>query len=134
MKRQLAFAIAVVASRCLCAAYAAEPPDFNTTHGLYRLCTDPSQVQQSYCLGFVAGVAAALRASTALLEGRGVHESVNWCGTDRITHEQKVQAFRNWHDQHSEHWQDAPELGVIAALQATWPCPASHIVPPPDQH
>lgn len=134
MRTQLAFAAAIVASQCVCAANAAEPQDFQTVHGLYRMCTDSGQAQQSYCLGFVAGVAGAMHASTAFLESRGVQENTNWCEADKVTHEQKVQAFKKWHDQHPERWQDAPALGVISALQATWPCAAPHTAPAPDQH
>src|SRR5262252_1046129 len=134
MKRQLAFATTIVAAQCLCVGPAGAAVNFQTVHGLYRICSNPSHVQQSYCFGFVAGVAAAMHASTALLEGRGIHAKLNWCATDSPTHEEKVQAFKNWHNRHPELWQDAPEFGVIAALQATWPCPAAHTEPTPDQH
>ena len=131
MKRQLAFA-AIAASQCLYATPAAAAADFQTVQGLYRMCTHPSHVQQSYCFGFVDGVEAALHASTALLEARGIHANLNWCATGSPTREQKVQAFKNWHDRHPDLWQDAPELGVIAALRATWPCPAAHTAATPD--
>jgi len=102
MKRQLAFATTIVAAQCLCLPPAGAAVNFQTVHGLYRICSNPSHVQQSYCFGFIAGVAAAMHASTALLEARGIHAKLNWCATDSPTHEEKVQAFKNWHNRHPE--------------------------------
>jgi len=55
--------------------------NFQTVHGLYRICSNLSHVQQSYCVGFIAGVAAAMHASTALLEARVGWEAKALCAT-----------------------------------------------------
>ena len=131
MTKQIAFAI-ILASQCLCAARAGPPPDFATVHGLYHTCSGEDDLSKGYCLGFIAGVAATMRTSTLTL---GQQRSFAFCAPKSTTHEQAVQAFKNWHEQHPEHWQRSAEVGVMAALQETWPCStAPHPAPPRDQH
>lgn len=124
--------VGVIVSLCLDVAPADVPPRANLTtiHGLYQACLD--QYLSLYCTGYVAGVGDSMHASTAVLETK--HESqlnTDWCAPASTTNAQLVQAFKNWHDQHPESWQGAAVAGVIAALQATWPCQASQ--PTPDK-
>jgi hypothetical protein len=96
-------------------------PDLSTVHGLYQLCLDKDL--SLACGGYIAGVADSMHWSTAVLENEhDIHLNTDWCAPASTTKEQGVQAFKNWHNAHPEAWQMSSVAGVMAALQATWPC------------
>jgi hypothetical protein len=102
--------------------------NLTTVHGLYQACLD--QYLSLYCTGYVAGVGDSMHASTAALEKQhDIHLSTDWCAPASTVNAQLVQAFKSWHDQHPESWQELATIGVSASLQATWPCQATQPAP-----
>lgn len=68
-----------------------------------------------FCLGFTAGVANAMFLSSG---------DIKACPGDHlISHGAIQRAFIEWADLHPEHWGMSSLVGVVLAVQATWPCP-----------
>jgi hypothetical protein len=92
-----------------------------TIHDLYMQCTSTDlAVSRAYCAGYIDGVGNAMTAAETITAGKNLN--LGWCAEPGVTTEQAVQVFKNWHDKHPEFWNKPKELGVIAALQESWPC------------
>jgi hypothetical protein len=98
-----------------------------TVDGLSRSCLSPQVGEQTFCAGYVTGMAdlAMLNALVAK-QNHSSYELSAFCNqptTASVSHAALIQAFRNWHDKHPEMWTQPAIVGVIKGLQDAWPCP-----------
>jgi len=94
----------------------------NTIQYLYEQCTSPAAVANAYCAGYISGVAGSMLMASNASKLSATHLNLGWCSDSTVTVGQMMQAFKNWHDKHPTIWGKDQALGVIGAMQETWPC------------
>ena len=96
--------------------------DVHSVQALYEECTSHQVLMQGICAGYIQGVADAMSASYSVLKAKGLDFNLGYCAGADVTTEQLIRVFKNWHDQNPKFWHMPKELGVIGALQESWPC------------
>ena len=80
----------------------------------------------TYCIGFVAGIGATMSLTGSWLmtepELKARDPGISICYTGILSPGAMIQAFRNWAEKHPESWGARDALGVMHALNETWPC------------
>jgi len=94
----------------------AQPPIRGTVQDLYQAC----QHDDKFCIGYIAGVFETMTVTSA----RTRDPVTGLCADSQVTYGAAQQAFINWAAKHPELWSKEWYLGVVLALQATWPCPS----------
>jgi hypothetical protein len=123
MKKLVLLALLIAPCTVAITQAAAPVPDTSTVHGLYKACTDPPPgALQLYCIGYIGGVADMMMVAKADANKTHSPSGLAYCSEAPITREQTIQAFKNFHDQHPEYWNLQSIVGIMVALQQTWPC------------
>jgi hypothetical protein len=95
-----------------------------TVQELYEECKS----ENVFCAGFVEGVmgvmgmVGGLAANAKTAEDRQLMLGMAVCTHGHTTLGDAVQAFENWVPKHPKHGSDDGLLGVMMAIQETWPC------------
>jgi hypothetical protein len=124
MTKQFAIVITALTamSLCLTSTARADAADTSTIHSLYRACTETNNPSNfGVCLGYIEGVGHMMHLTQLGKPGQSV-TNIEWCHPERLTREQTLQAFKNYHDAHPEQWDMPGVAGVMFALLSTWPC------------
>ena len=93
----------------------------NTAH-LLRWCKEPeTSSDYAYCVGYVSGMADVMG-----LIGVGASKDFKrygMCASEPYpSANAEVQAFINWAEKKPTEWATSAQVGVLLALQETWPC------------
>ena len=107
------------------AVSAAHASNAVTVGKLLQLCNAASDSTDSfYCFGFISGVGGVLQVQSHLVDENmnPVPNKTKTCIPEFITSDQLVQVFRNWAERNPKDWSWAATVGVMNALNETWPC------------
>ena len=83
------------------------------------------------CIGMVAGVAAVLHLHEAVPTVAGRPNVLKACVPEGTTTGQLVQAFKKWAKTNPKLWTEKAQLGMVAAITQTWPCPELEVYTSP---
>jgi Rap1a immunity proteins len=89
-----------------------------TVQALYTKCMSNAALDQMFCAGFFT---AALDDATVMGASAST-QAYGMCPKTSVTVGAAAQAFKNWAQKHPEYWSQVRYLGVLLALQETWPC------------
>ena len=73
------------------------------------------------CFSYTEGVIMGF-----LIGGNGSDAGPRFCLPHGTSIGQRAQVFALWAEQHPETWHSSAAAGFVSALQAQWPCGASH--------
>lgn len=80
------------------------------------------QRDEGFCLGYVGGTLDALSVISAVPGAPHLYKLCANISKSNVTYGAAKQAFMNWAPRHPELWSSGLGVGVILALQETWPC------------
>lgn len=112
----------MVAAMAFCPVALGQSADVHSVQALFEECTSDQVAMQGICAGYIQGVADTMIASDTVLKAKGFDFNLGFCPGQDVTTEQLIQVFKNWYNQNPKSWHIPKELGVIGALQASWPC------------
>jgi hypothetical protein len=98
-----------------------EKHDVQKLHEMCKL--PPGETKAAICLGFISGVAEMMRLMS-FSRYKEVRGAFGQCS--EASYGAAMQAFMNWADKHPERWSKPMVVGVIEALNETWPCGDLH--------
>jgi hypothetical protein len=98
-----------------------------TVHQLAEYCmSDPYGARGGFCLGFISSVMEMLSFTNHIAMGKYKSKEglgLDICASDtKVTMEQIEHIFILWHNNNPKFWNDDAAVGVVIALQTTWPC------------
>jgi hypothetical protein len=92
---------------------------------LYGQCKNIGDIDQMFCSGYIAGVTEQMTANGFMLNknDKTLDRSLFLCAPPSTTLGAMVQAFVKWAENYPQGWGFPRQIGVMTALQKTWPCP-----------
>ena len=84
----------------------------------------PGSPAATFCSGYVAGVSETMTVNGEAVQQQSiaVKNIPTLCGSNKATFKELVQVFKNWAQAHPENWSKPAIVGVMLALQGSWPC------------
>jgi hypothetical protein len=122
MKRVCASILILITQWAIIGSVKAAETEQNTIQYLYEKCASTEPIDNAYCAGYISGVAGSMLMASNVMKLHDAHFNLGWCSESTVTVAQMMQAFKNWHDKHPTIWGKDQALGVIGAMQETWPC------------
>jgi hypothetical protein len=103
---------------------AQEQGEARTVQQLYDDCKQEGSGAGTafFCLGYIGGVADTMNLLEVKPKDGAARNPNAMCAGGRYTYGATRQAFMNWAPKHPELWTKYMLVGVVLALQETWPC------------
>ena len=119
----LRFALAALLALGLSLANAQQPKKIETTQDLYEACKNAtSPIDLNNCVSYIAGVGDTMIGVGAAYQRKPNLQLRPFAICEKPSHTAMAQAFVNWAQANSQKWSDYELVGVMSALNDSWPC------------
>lgn len=98
---------------------------FKNVQAQLNECKDTESGLYAVCLGEIAGISSVMLLNAGILKGAGIGKTkvpVMCTVGQSPSYGAMIQVFINWAERHPEHWDMSPQIGIMLALEDTWPC------------
>jgi hypothetical protein len=125
-RKQIALTLALVLATPTAAN--AKPGDPTVQSLLQECSAEEGSTDWFKCVGYIAGVSdiMGINGKLSATFGKDTYikmSVISMCWDGEVpTYGAKLQAFKNWAQNHPEEWSELSFVGVTHAMRETWPC------------